>query len=314
MKIKKAQLSLRIKKERKTFIKYLPLTLLAVPTLIYFIIFKYLPMYGLILPFKNYQASKGFFGSDWVGLENFKFLLHNAQLNKAVINTVLYNLVFIIGGIFFAVLIALMLFEVSRRSVKVYQTVIYLPYYISYVIVAYAALAFLDAENGLFNKIIALFGGSGRLWYNNPGYWPAIIIFTAIWKGAGSDAVLYYAALMGVDKGLFEAAEIDGANKLQIIKNIAIPTIRPIIIMMSILKIGRIFSADFGLFYNLTFDSPLLYSTTDVLDTYINRALLNLGDIGLSSAVGFVQAVLGFILVIATNKIVKKFDDDSALF
>lgn len=304
----------KMKEVFSNFKKYFPLTLMALPMIVYFLIFNYLPLYGLVLPFKDYKFSRGFFGSEWVGLENFKFLLHNEQLNTAVVNTLLYNIVFIFGGIFVSVVIALLLFEVSKGAVKLHQTLLYLPYYISWVIVAYAARALLDMDYGLINKLLISLGMGAKSWYNVPGYWPGILIFAALWKSCGSDAVLYYASLMGVDKSLFEAAKIDGANKLQITRYITIPSIKPIIIMMSILKVGKIFYGDFGLFYNLTFDSSLLYKTTDILDTYVYRALMNLGDIGLSSAVGFVQSVLGFILVIATNFIVRKLDNESALF
>lgn len=298
----------------REFKKSLPLTMLALPMIIYFLIFNYLPLYGLILPFKNYKMSQGFFGSEWAGLKNFKFLLNNEQLNAAIRNTVLYNFVFIFGGIIMSVIIALLLFEVGKNAVKVHQTLLYLPYYISWVIVAYASKALLDMDYGIINKLLVRLGAEPKLWYNVPEYWPGILIFAAIWKTFGSDAVLYYASLMGVDKALFEAAKVDGANKLQIIWHITLPSIKPIIIMMSILKIGKIFYGDFGLFYNLTFNSSLLYKTTDILDTYVYRALITLGDIGLSSAVGFVQSVLGFILVIVTNLIVRKLDNDSALF
>ena len=304
----------KIKSRITAFKKSLPLTILALPMIVYFIVFNYVPLYGLVLPFKDYKMSQGFFGSKWAGLKNFKFLLNNEQLNVAIRNTVVYNAIFIVGGIVMSVFIALLLFEVGRKAVKVHQTLLYLPYYISWVIVAYASRAFLDMDYGLINKMIVSFGGTAKQWYNVPGYWPGILIFVAIWKSAGADAVLYYASLMGVDKSLFEAATVDGANKFQITWNITLPSIRPIIIMISILKIGKIFYGDFGLFYNLTFNSSLLYKTTDILDTYVYRALITLGDIGLSSAVGFVQSVLGFILVILTNLIVRKLDNDSALF
>ena len=298
----------------KEFKKSLPLTIMALPMIVYFIIFNYIPLYGLVLPFKDYKMSQGFFGSAWVGLKNFKFLLNNEQLNTAVRNTICYNFVFIFGGIIVSVIVALLLFEVGRNAVKAHQTMLYLPYYISWVIVSYASRALLDMDYGIINKLLVSCGIEPKLWYNVPGYWPGILIFAAIWKGFGSDAVLYYAALMGVDKSLFEAAKVDGANKLQIIWHITLPCLRPIIIMMSILKIGKIFYGDFGLFYNLTFNSSLLYKTTDILDTYVYRALITLGDIGLSSAVGFVQSVMGFILVIMTNLVVRKLDSDSALF
>lgn len=298
----------------KRFQKSLPLTIMALPMIIYFIIFNYLPLYGLVLPFKDYKFAKGFFGSEWVGFENFKFLLGNEQLNAAVINTLVYNVVFIFAGIFLSVIIALLLYEVSARAVKVHQTLLYLPHYISWVVVAFAAKALLDMDYGLINKLLVHFGMDPKQWYSVAEYWPGILTIAALWKSCGSDAVLYYAALMGVNKSLFEAAEIDGANKLQVTRYITVPSIKGIIIMMTILKIGKIFYGDFGLFYNLTFNSSLLYKTTDILDTYVYRALMTLGDIGLSSAVGFVQSVLGFILVVVTNLVVRRLDEDSALF
>ena len=318
---KKTETAVRARSSRMTvsmrakrFRKSLPLTLMALPMMLYFIVFNYLPLYGLVLPFKDYKFAKGFFGSDWVGFDNFKFLLDNEQLNTAVINTVLYNFVFIFGGIILSVIIALLLYEVTAKAVKLHQTLLYLPHYISWVVVAFAAKALLDMDYGLINKILAYFGADPKQWYSVPEYWPGILIISALWKTCGSDAVLYYAALMGTDKSLFEAAKIDGANKLQITRYITIPSIKGIIIMMTILKIGKIFYGDFGLFYNLTLNSPLLYETTDILDTYVYRALMTLGDVGISSAVGFVQSVLGFILVIVTNLVVKRIDKDSALF
>lgn len=302
------------RKRFKRFLNSFPLTLMATPTIIYFLIFKYLPLYGLLLPFKNYKISLGFFKSEWCGLKNFGFLINNDQLNIAIRNTILYNIVFIVFGIILSVSIALMLYEISGLKVKVYQTTLFLPFYISWVVVAYALIAFLDMDYGLINKLLVSFNMQPVLWYNNPLYWPTILVISELWKGCGAGAVIYYATLMGIDKSLFEAAKIDGANKWQLIKNISIPSIKYIIIVMTILKIGKIFYGDFGLFYSLTLNSPLLYSTTDIIDTYVYRALIGSGDIGISSAVGFVQSVMGFILVVTTNFIVKKIDEDSALF
>ena len=299
---------------RGQFIKALPLTLLALPGMIYFIIFKYVPLYGLVLPFKEYQFSKGFFGSEWAGLKNFEFLMDNAQVNIALRNTLLYNVTFIALGIVISVTVALLLFELTGKYIKIYQTIFYLPYYISWVVVAYVARAFLDMDYGLLNKLRETFGTQPLLWYSNPSYWPIIIIIANVWKGFGSNAVLYYAALMGTDKELFEAAKLDGASKIQTIFYIAIPSIKSIIVMMTILSIGNIFYGDFGLFYNLTLNSPLLYSTTDIIDTYVYRSLVGLGDIGISSAVCFFQSVLGFTLVMITNFVVNKIDEDCALF
>ncbi|MBP3360719.1 MAG: sugar ABC transporter permease [Clostridia bacterium] len=305
---------IKFQRSVRRFKNSLPLTLLALPAIIYFIIFKYVPLYGLVLPFKDYKFSKGFFGSEWCGFRNFEFLADNTQLYIAIRNTILYNFVFIILGIFVSVTAALLLFELKNKYVKLYQTILYLPFYISWVVVAYAARAFLDMDYGLINKLIEMFGGEGVLWYSNPSYWPAFIITANVWKSFGSNAVLYYASLMGTDKSLFEAAKIDGAGKLQTIIHISIPSIKSIIVMMTILSIGKIFYGDFGLFYNLTLNSSLLYPTTDIIDTYVYRSLVKLGDMGISSAVGFLQSVFGFVLVLATNFIVRRVEEDCSLF
>lgn len=298
----------------RTFRKNLPLLLLALPAIIYLFVFNYIPLYGLVLPFKNYQYSKGFFGSEWVGLENFKILLNNKQVLIATRNTLFYNLTFIIVGTCVAVVLALMLYEMTSRFVKVYQTMLLLPHFISWVIVAYVALVFLDMDAGLFNGVRKLFGAEPILWYNSPKYWPPLIVIFNVWKSMGFSAIMYYASLMGVDQELFEAAKIDGAGKLKQMWHIAIPSIKPLIITLTILNIGKIFYGDFGLFYNLPQNSPLLYSVTDVIDTYVYRTLTVLGDMGISSAVGFYQSVLGFILVLLTNWVVNRIDSDNALF
>lgn len=298
----------------RRFRKNLPLLLLALPAILYLFVFNYIPLYGLVLPFKNYQYSKGFFGSEWVGLENFKILLNNKQVLIATRNTLFYNLTFIIVGTCVAVVLALMLYEMTSRFVKVYQTMLLLPHFISWVIVAYVALVFLDMDAGLFNWVRKLFGAEPILWYNSPKYWPPLIVIFNVWKSMGFSAIMYYASLMGVDQGLFEAAKIDGAGKLKQMWHIAIPSIKPLIITLTILNIGKIFYGDFGLFYNLPQNSPLLYSATDVIDTYVYRTLTVLGDMGISSAVGFYQSVLGFILVLLTNWVVNRIDSDNALF
>lgn len=292
----------------------MPLTLLALPAVAFLFVFSYIPLYGLVLPFKNYDYSLGFFKSPWAGLTNFKFLMNNSAVVVATRNTILYNVAFIILGLIASVAIALMLYEMKAKFVKTYQTILFLPYFISWVVAAYAAKVFLDIDYGMFNHILKAFGKTGVMWYNEPGYWPAILIVAEIWKGMGYNAIIYYAALMGTDRSLFEAATLDGANKLQQVWYISIPSIKPMIIIMTILKIGKIFYGDFGLFYNFTLNSSLLYSTTDIIDTYVYRSLITLGDVGMSSAAGFYQSVLGFILVVATNYVVNKIDSESALF
>ena len=297
-----------------TFRKNFPLTLLTLPAVLFMFVFNYIPLYGLVLPFKKYDYSLGFFKSPWAGLENFKFLLDNEAVALATRNTILYNVAFIILGTAMSVLIALMLYEMRSGYVKTYQTFLFLPHFISWVVAAYAAKVFLDIDFGMINKFLVSMGKETVAWYNKPGCWPYILIIAEVWKGMGYNAIIYYAALTGTDKSLFEAASIDGAGKLKQIWYISLPSIKPMIIIMTILKIGRIFYGDFGLFYNFTLNSSLLYSTTDIIDTYVYRSLITLGDIGMSSAAGFYQAVLGFILVITTNWIVNKIDSDNALF
>ena len=290
------------------------LLILALPGAILLFIFHYVPLYGLILPFKNYRYDLGFFKSPWAGLTNFKFLFAGNTIFRVVRNTLGYNFVFIFLGTFISIVFALMLFELGKKSVKVYQTIMFIPYFISWVVASFAFLALFNMEYGVLNKILVSLGKDPVLWYNEPKYWPFIIVIVAVWKGLGYGSVVYYAALMGIDSELFDAAKIDGASKLQQIKSVSIPSIKPIIVMMVILQIGKIFYSDFGLFYNVTMNSSLLYPVTDVIDTFVYRSLIDLGDIGMASASGFFQATVGFILVLLTNYIVRKINNENSLF
>lgn len=293
----------------------LQLLSLALPTIILLAVFNYAPMFGIVLAFKDYKVPQGIFGSPWVGLENFRFFFESQDAFRVIRNTLGLNLLFIAAGIFFGVLFALLMFEVKRRShVKVYQTVSIIPSFISWVAVGYIVYSLLDPTKGLVNQILEAFGKGGIEWYSEAKYWPIILLIAKIWQGVGLGSIIYYAALMGVDNELFEAAEIDGAGKLQRIWHVSLPQIVPIIIVMAILDIGKIFRADFGLFYNVTRDVGALYSTTDVIDTYVFRALMQQGNIGMSSAVGLVQSVVCFVTLVATNLIVKKISPENSLF
>ena len=293
----------------------LQLLSLALPTIILRAVFNYAPMFGIVLAFKDYKVPQGIFGSPWVGLENFRFFFESQDAFRVIRNTLGLNLLFIAAGIFFGVLFALLMFEVKRRShVKVYQTVSIIPSFISWVAVGYIVYSLLDPTKGLVNKILEAFGKGGIEWYSEAKYWPIILLIAKTWQGVGLGSIIYYAALMGVDNELFEAAEIDGAGKLQRIWHVSLPQIVPIIIVMAILDIGKIFRADFGLFYNVTRDVGALYSTTDVIDTYVFRALMQQGNIGMSSAVGLVQSVVCFVTLVATNLIVKKISPENSLF
>lgn len=312
MSIRKREVSARLgKKNRKRGIQLFSLALLP---LIYVIIFSYLPMFGLVIAFKNYRFDKGIFGSDWVGLKNFEYFFKSSDFGRVVKNTISLNLTFIVVGMICAVSLGILLYELkSRRGTKVYQTILILPYFISMVIVGYMVYAFLNPSYGLFNRILVKLGVKPINWYAESKLWPGILTIAFVWKNVGIDCVIYYAALMGIDNSLFEAAEIDGAGKWQKIRYVTLPCLKSIIIMLFILKIGGIFRADFGLFYQLTRDIGALYPTTDVMDTYIFRAMKTIRDYGMSSAAGFLQSVVGFVTVMITNWIVEKLDSDSAL-
>lgn len=310
----KKTLSARFFEELGAFKKNAPLTLLALPAIIMIFVFNYLPLYGLVLPFQKYSPSLGVFGSPFVGLNNFKFLFKTGTIWTAIFNTIAYNIAFLVIGTVMAVFLALLLYELSGRAQKVYQTSLLIPYFLSWVAVSYIMNTLLDFNNGILNNIIELFGGEGKMWYNDPKYWPVILTVTNIIKNMGYNGVVYLAALTGLDSEYFEAAKIDGASKIKQIWCISLPMIRPIIIVMMILNIGNMLRGDFGLFYNVTMNSPLLYPTTDVVDTYVYRSLMNVSDIGMASTTGFIQSVVGFFLVIGTNLIVRKVEPDSALF
>jgi len=303
----------KIAKCLKTFNKNKELFFLSLPAMIFLIVFNYLPMYGILLPFKYTRIGESFWESKWVGFENFKYLFSN-DAYRITRNTVIFNIVFIIIGLIGAVGLALMLFELSARFVKLYQTILLFPYFLSWVVASYVFLGLLDMNYGLLNKIIVSLGGQAILWYNEPKYWIFILPIANLWKNVGYSTIIYYTILINIDNELFEAADIDGASKLQKIWAISLPMLKPMIIFMMLMSIGKMVKADFGLFYNLTLDSKALYPVTDVIDTYVYRALRGLGDVGMSSAAGIYQAIVGFILVLLSNALVKKFDPENSLF
>lgn len=288
---------------------------LAFPTILLLSIFSYWPMFGVVLAFKDYKVPKGILGSPWVGLKNFEFFLKSQDAWRVTRNTIGLNLLFIIVGILCGVVFALIMFEVKKaRHVKMYQTTSIIPSFLSWVAVGYIVYALLDPTRGVMNQILEFFGKEGINWYAEPKYWPFILLISKTWQGVGLGSIIYYAALMGVDNELYEAADIDGAGKIQKTWYVSLPQIVPIIIIMGLLEVGKIFRADFGLFYNVTRDVGALYPTTDVIDTYVFRALMNQGNIGMSSAVGLIQSVICFITLMITNYIVKKLSPDNSLF
>lgn len=298
------------------FKRYLPLFIMMAPGLIYLLINNYLPMFGLMIAFKDINYAKGIFGSDWIGFKNFEYLFSTRDAIVITRNTILYNGVFIILNTVVALGVAIMLNEIKNRLMKsFYQSVILLPFLISMVIVSYLGYAFLSVDVGYLNKtVLPMLGLPEVSWYLEAKYWPYILTFINMWKGIGFLCVIYLAAIIGIDKAYYEAATLDGASKLQQIWNITLPTIMPVIVMMTLLSIGRIFYSDFGLFYQVPMNSGAIYDTTNVIDTYVYRGLMQLGDIGMSAAAGLYQSVVGFILVLLSNYLVRRKSKENALF
>ena len=293
-----------------------PLDFMALPGIAYLIINNYIPMGGMFIAFKNIDYGKGIFGSDWCGIKNFKFLFRSSDAFVIVRNTLLYNLAFIFLGCVMGIIVGLLLNEVcSKVMKKTYQTVILLPQLISIIIVAYIVYAFLSNEAGFINnRILEAMGKEKINFYNTPVYWPFILIFVQIWKTIGYDSIIFFSSIISVDRSLYEAATIDGASRFSQIRYITLPLIKPIAITLVLMKVGRIFYSDFGLFYQVPMNSGALYSATNTIDTYVYRALMNFNDIGMSSAAGVFQSIVGFVTILVVNGVVRKVDRGNALF
>lgn len=302
--------------KRKALIRRsIPIYLMALPGLLYLFINNYMPMPGIILAFKNYKAKDGIYGSKWAGFKNFKYLFSTQDAFVITRNTIGYNLAFIVINLFFAVMVAIILSELTSKAKKFYQSAILLPYLLSAVIISYLVYAFLSADNGFINNsILKPLGHESITWYQEKQYWPFILVFVNLWKGIGYNCIIYLSTILGFDRSYYEAAAIDGASKWQQITRITLPLLRPTIIMLTMMAIGRIFYSDFGLFYQVPQNSGALYSVTNTIDTYVYRGLLELGDITMSAAAGVYQSLVGFILVLSANLAVRKLDPDSALF
>ena len=305
---------MKVRKRRSYAIGNRELFFLGLPGIVLLFVFAYIPMLGLIIAFKDYRYDLGFLGSKWVGFENFKFLFLSGDAWRITRNTLFLNLLFIIVLLFTSILFALILNEMKRGSVKVYMTVMLFPYFLSWVVVSYILLAFLDMDRGFVNNILKLFSVPPMLWYNEPRYWPSLLTLANTWKNAGYLTIIYYAALINIDPQCYEAATIDGAGRLQQATRISIPLLIPLISLIVLLQLGKILYADFGLFYQLTRDSALLYPTTDVIDTYVYRALRKVGDVGMASAAGFYQSMVGFLLVLASNLVVRRISPEQLTF
>lgn len=296
--------------------RFFPIYLLALPGVVYMIINNYLPMFGIVLAFKDLDFSKGLLKSDWCGFENFKYLFRTKDAWVITRNTVCYNLLFIILGIVLGILVAICLNEIRGNiRVRFYQSAILIPFLMSWVIASYLVYAVLAPDVGFINKgILSNLGMETISWYTRPEYWPVILTIAHVWKSIGFTTVIYYSSIIGISTEYYEAARIDGATQWQQIKSITLPLLRPTVITLLILNLGRIFASDFGLFYQIPRNSGVLYSTTRTLDVYVYNALMKNNDFAMSSAASVYQAIVGFICIMSANGVIRKISRENALF
>lgn len=291
------------------------LLLMIAPVIVYVFIFHYLTLPGIVVAFKNYVPKKGIWGSDWIGFKNFEFMIKNGTLWRVTWNTIRYNLMFMFFGYIFEIGVAVILSEIGNKIFKkVSQTIILLPHFLSWVVVGAMVYNILNTNYGVINSMLLSVGKEKIPFMTTPGYWPAIFVFARIWKGVGYGSIVYLAAITGIDQEIYEAAEIDGANIWQRIRHITLPSILPTFMVLLLLSLGKIVTGDFQMFYNLTGNSPLLYEATDILDTFVYRSLINTQNYGMSGAAGLYKSVVGFVIVLSVNKIIRKVEPDYALF
>lgn len=310
------------KKQKASRVKTMLLTSMVLPGAIWFLFLRYLPMGGIILAFKNYKVYtkkptfwNNLIHSKWVGFKNFKFLFATTDSWTYIRNTLAYNILWIFLGLVIAVAFAIMLNELTTKFIaKTYQTLMFFPYFLSWVVASYFVLAFLDPTRGLLDHYLVEHGMNAIDWYNEPKYWPLILTICNLWKNIGYSTILYLAAITGIDTSQYEAAAIDGATKWQQIRYVTLPNLRPMICILLIMNVGKIFNSDFGLFYTVPLNSGSLFSVTQVIDTYIYRTMTATNNIGMSTAGGLLQNAVGFVFIMAANYVVKKIDEDSSLF
>ncbi|WP_346768735.1 ABC transporter permease subunit [Paenibacillus sp. HB172176] len=301
---------------RSVFRKYWMFYLMMLPAIAILIVNNYIPMFGIMIAFKNINYTDGILGSPWSGLRNFEYLFKTKDAWIITRNTLLYNGSFILLNMIVPLAFALMLNEMKNRYMaKLHQTVMFLPYFLSMVVVSYLVFAFMSDEHGyLNNELLPILNIAPVKWYFTKEVWPYVLLLVNTWKWVGYYTVIYMAAIIGIDDEYYEAATIDGASKWRQMTRITIPLIMPVIVIMTLLQIGRIFNADFGLFFQVPRESGVLFPVTNVIDTYVYRTFLTVGDIGLSSAAGLLQSVIGFTLVFLSNWVVRRINKDNALF
>ncbi len=296
-------------------VRYRVLLLMCLPAVIFFFAFSYMPLPGIYVAFVKYNYRDGIFGSRFIGLDNFKFLWTSGKLFSLTRNTILYNLVFILLGNFLAVFIAILLNEMqSKWFKKVSQTIMFLPYFISQVLVGILVFNLLNYDTGFVNGILSSLGLEKWQPYSDAGVWPVILVIVYLWQQTGYNSVVYFAAIMGIDGEMMEAAKVDGANGFQRIRYIILPSLKPTIVILLLFALGGIVKGNFGLFYNIVGTNPILYGTTDIIETYVYRSTMAEFNFSTASAVGLYQSVIGFIIVMTVNFIVKKIEPDYSLF
>lgn len=311
----------RVKTHRKWNAKTFWLTTMMLPVTVWLLLIRYLPMFGISLSFLNYRLPtrklpfpSNLFKSAWVGLKNFNFLFTGESVTM-IRNTIGYNALWIALGLLISVTFAILMSELTKKFLaKTYQTLMFFPYFLSWVVVAYFLFAFLDPTNGMIVRAQKAAGGEVVDWYNTPKYWPYILTICSVWKNTGYSTVLYLSAITGIDRTQYEAAAVDGATKWQQMIHVTLPHLKPMIIILLIMNVGKIFNADFGLFWSVPMNSAPLFPVTQVVDTYVYRAYTSTGNVGMSTAAGFLQNLVGFICIMTANSIVRKLDADSSLF
>ncbi|WP_018756838.1 ABC transporter permease [Paenibacillus terrigena] len=314
----KTKKKIRIPPFIKELVKNKTIYLMMLPGLLFILIVYYLPMIGVVIAFQEFNPFKGIWGSKWVGFSNFEFLFRSDAVWQITLNTIVYNVIFMVTGLGLALAMAIMINEISNRFFAgFYKSVILLPYLLSWVVAEYLLYSFLSIDKGIINQLLQAFGVEPVQWYSEPFYWRFIMPAAYIWKNVGYYAVIFAAGITSISPEYYEAAKMDGANKLQQALKITVPMLMPITITLVLLQAGKIFYAafgDWGMFYNLPRESGVLFSATNVIDTYVFRALKQMNDFGMSSAIGLYQSVVGFILVLVSNWLIRKYDRDSALF
>lgn len=297
------------------------LMLLSLPTVLWYLCFCYLPLFGIVMAFKKYRLIPGkgflyslFVGSKWVGLDNFRYLFMNPQMGLAVRNTVLYNLVFLLLDLALPVVLAIALSYLrSGRLRSAAQTAAMLPHFLSWMIVSYFAFAFLSTDRGLLNSLLRGFGRPAVSWYQEPGAWPWLLTLTHLWKSFGYSMVLYYSYVIGIDQALYESAAIDGAGTASMIRHITLPQLKGVIVTMGLLSLGGIFTSDFGLFYQVPRNSGAILSATETVDVYIYKALMDQANYGFSEAGSLLQSGIGCALLLGANFLVRRVDQEVGL-